>query len=106
MTFILVTFAWIPFTAGSLGEIFAFLKVLLKGSGWNLPASFNPWIVVLIFVSFLLDFFHFKYKDEFYLLKWPLPARASILAVDLLALILAFTWTSQYVSKVFVYQGF
>jgi alginate O-acetyltransferase complex protein AlgI len=106
LTFTIVTLAWVPFTAASVGEILAFWKVVIKGSGWNSPANFSYWILILIFVSFLLDFFQSRYQDEIFILKWPLLARASVLAVFILILILASTWTSQYVSKVFIYQGF
>jgi len=106
LTYGIVTLAWVPFTAASIEEILAFWKVIFKGSGWNSPPSFNYWILILGLVSFLLDFLQFRHKDEKFVLKWPLPARAFILAIGRLALILASAWTSQFVSKVFIYQSF
>jgi D-alanyl-lipoteichoic acid acyltransferase DltB (MBOAT superfamily) len=106
LTFTIVTLAWVPFTASSAGEILAFWKVVFKGSGLNSSPNFNFGILVLIFISYILDFFQSRYKDETFILKWPLFARASILSLAILALLLASTWTTQNITKVFIYQGF
>lgn len=106
LTFLLVTLAWVPFSAGSMPEILAFGKMLFKSSGWNTPPEFSPFILILALASFTLDYLQFRDKDELFALKWPLHARALLLAVGALALFLAFTWTSPYSASVFVYQGF
>ncbi len=106
LTYLLVTLAWLPFSADSMPEILAFGKMLFKGSGWNTPPEFSPFILILALASFLLDFWQFREKDELFVLKWPLPARAFMLAIGGLALFLAFTWTAPYSASVFVYQGF
>lgn len=106
LTFLFVTLAWVPFAAGSMPEILAFGKMLFKGSGWNTPPEFSPFILILALASFALDYGQFRAKDELFMVQWPLPARAFLLAVGGLALFLAFTWTSPYSANVFVYQGF
>jgi alginate O-acetyltransferase complex protein AlgI len=106
LTFAVVTLAWVPFTAGSWAEILASGRALLFGHGWNLRLDFSPWIPVLVCVSFLLDYLQARKKDELFLLSWPLLARASMLAVILFILFLAFSWTSPYTSNVFIYQTF
>jgi D-alanyl-lipoteichoic acid acyltransferase DltB (MBOAT superfamily) len=106
LTFSIVTLAWVPFTASSIGEILAFWRVIFKGSGLNSSPDFSFLILVLVFVSFFLDFFQSRNKDETFILKWPLIARASIMSIAFLALLLASTWTTQNVTNVFIYQGF
>jgi alginate O-acetyltransferase complex protein AlgI len=106
ITFIIVTLTWVPFTASSFQEILAFVKVLFKGSGLASKPDFSPWIPILIAVSFILDFLQTRNKDETFLLNWPLPLRAAFVTTIFLLLILGFTWTSPYTSKVFIYQGF
>ncbi|MHC1784637.1 MAG: MBOAT family protein [Anaerolineaceae bacterium] len=106
LTFAIVSLAWVPFSAASIGEILAFWKVIIKGSGWNSSPSFDYWILILISLSFLLDFLQYKNKDDAFFIKWRLPARASAVAIAALALILAFAWTSLYDSTIFVYQNY
>lgn len=106
LTFMLVTLAWVPFSAGSLQEIFAFLKAIFKGSGWNSLPAFSVWIVVLAAFSFLLDGFQSVYKDENFLLKYPVMVRSTVLAVVLLMLFLAITWAAPTSTQVFIYQSF
>lgn len=104
--YVIVTLAWVPFSAASFDHILAFYKVLIKGSGWNTPSTMSGWFFVFTGVSFLLDIFQSQKKDEGFLLSWPLPARALFVSIFGLALIFAFTWTAQFESSVFVYQGF
>lgn len=106
LTFSIVTLLWVPFTANSTGEVLACWKAIVTGSGWNIPPDFSYWILILISISFLLDFLQSRYQDMTIMLKWPLPARAVMLAAVFIVLFLAFTWTSPYSSNVFVYQGF
>jgi D-alanyl-lipoteichoic acid acyltransferase DltB (MBOAT superfamily) len=106
LTFIIVTLAWVPFTANSYQEILAFWKVIFKGSAWNSPASFSYFIPILIAASFFLDFLQNEQKDELFFLRWSLPIRATFVAFSFIFLFLAFSWTAQYDSKVFIYQGF
>jgi hypothetical protein len=80
--------------------------VIFKGSAWNSPASFSYFIPILIAASFFLDFLQYEQKDELFFLRWSLPIRATFVAFSFIFLFLAFSWTAQYDSKVFIYQGF
>lgn len=104
--FFCVIIAWVPFTADFPGEIFAFWKTLAKGSGWYTSPTVNSWIWILIFLSFTLDVFQDKYKDENFVARYPMVVRSLILAVTFLILFLAITWSSPSVTNVFLYQNF
>ncbi len=105
-TFFCVTIAWVPFIANSSGEIFAFWKTLLKGSGWNTPPAYNHWILIVACLSFILDIFQHRYKDENFIAEYPMIVRSSVLALTFLMIFLAITWNSPSDTNVFLYQNF
>lgn len=106
LTFLLVSFTWISFAAKSFAEIETYWMALFQHSNWLIQTALSGMIVILVAVSFFMDFLQAKYEGDCCLLKWPSIPRAAVLAALLIILFLAFTWTSPFISNVFVYQGF
>lgn len=106
LTFLLVSLTWVSFAAKSSEEIGTFWKALFQPANWAIRAGLSGWVWFLIAISFSLDFLQVKFEGEWFLLKWPTIVQTSILAALLIVIFLAITWTSPYVSNVFVYQGF
>jgi alginate O-acetyltransferase complex protein AlgI len=105
ITFFFVCITWVFFSSPGLNQSLRTLKEL----------SFSPVIIgdispilplVLIVLSFLLDFAEHKYKDEIWWLNLSLPVRSFIIAIALLLLSAALTYQIQDPVKVFIYQGF
>ncbi len=106
LTFCSVNLLWVPFAVNSLDGVLSFWGSVFSGTGLHLASAFSPWILVLVFVSFLLDFIESHHQEQTILLHWPLPLRGLVLSTIFIILFLAFTWTSPYTSNVFIYQSF
>ncbi len=106
VTFFIVIFAWIPFVANSMDEVFTFTKTILKGSGWNIPSQISIFVILPILFSFALDILQNKTGEDAFFLKWPIVLRASTLVVMSVIIYLSSIWASPQVIKMFVYQGF
>jgi len=97
--FIVVLFAWIPFQM-NLAASWDYISSMFTWSDWTLP---DLRIITVIAGSIILDWLQERSKDEVIFLRWPQAARASILALAMLAI---FFVSQADLSFTFVYQGF
>ena len=106
LVYLVVNIAWVAFAVNSVDGILSTWKAVLSAAGWFINPTFSLWIVVISSVSFFLDFLESRRYDQSILLGWPIAAKSIVLAIVLITLIFAFTWTSPFTSNVFVYQNF
>jgi hypothetical protein len=97
---VLLAAAAFIFFAMDLPHAWDYFQGLVSGSRWVLPDSRVFWVMI---PSLWLDFVQDRQKNEFVFLSWPLPVRASLLALAALAI---FLFSQARISKPFIYQGF
>lgn len=98
----LVSLAWVPFNM-ELPVAFAYWNGMLN---WTYPILRYRRILLaipVIALTLLIDWLQRHYQDEPFLLRWPRPIQASLLAISLL--LIAILMQSEQMEP-FVYQGF
>ncbi len=100
-TFVLVALAWVPFhNSADLNGTLLYWWGLLR---WDHLAVPDLRIAIVVVVALLLDWIQVRAKDEVIFVRWPLLARASLLAVVILVIALTLQADT---GAPFVYQGF
>jgi D-alanyl-lipoteichoic acid acyltransferase DltB (MBOAT superfamily) len=121
--FVLVVLAWIPFRMG-LGTGWQYLVRMLTPSAWIKPdfwllrmyltgkTHVSSWtefklpdlrIFIMLVPALVLDWKQYRHKDETFLSRWPVWAKALFLAVLVLVI---FLLSLAETGAPFVYQGF
>lgn len=77
-----------------------FFKRLMSWPGGGLPDSR---VFLVMIPAFWLDWVQYRHKNEFAFLPWPRLARATLLAVAVLAV---FLFSRAQINEPFIYQGF
>jgi alginate O-acetyltransferase complex protein AlgI len=105
ITFLFVCLGWVPFSSPGLQQSIEVIRSLF----------FKPYIfderiqifpILLIILSFVLDFTAQKSDDELWWQKIPVTMQAVGISVSILALAAAITYQIQEPVSAFIYQGF
>jgi len=103
-TFLLVTLAWVPFSATKLQTALLYFPQAFSFPPFSFDWILMPDILLLGSFSFLLDYLEEKAGTSLYFMNWPFIRRTWAIAIVLLLLVL-FSRTTTDMSG-FVYQGF